>query len=97
MSTIYLLHFQIPICPTRTTQHYLGYTKDLDTRLQQHRAGCTNAGRLTQVAAERNIPFVLARIWHGGRPLERQLKNRHESPRLCPLCNPQALNLAAAK
>lgn len=36
---VYLLHFNKPINPNRPTQHYLGFTKDLDERILQHRQG----------------------------------------------------------
>jgi hypothetical protein len=42
--------------------------------------------RFMQVARERGIGFVIARTWQGDRTMERRLKNRHEAPRLCPLC-----------
>lgn len=96
MSTVYLIHFEKPISDRHTTQHYLGYTDDLDTRLHQHTNGQSGA-RLPEVAYERGIQMVLARTWRGGRDYERYLKNRHEGPALCPLCNPQALNRATAK
>jgi hypothetical protein len=46
-----------------------------------------NGARLTQVAKERGLSFVVVRIWEGDRKLERKLKNRHDAPRLCPICN----------
>lgn len=86
MGYIYLLHFDIPISPNHTTQHYLGYTsKGIKKRIERHRAG--TGARLTEVAKERGIDFVVARKWTGTRQLERQLKNRKEGPRLCPICN----------
>ena len=84
--TVYLLHFERPICPTRPCQHYLGYTIDLDARLAEHRAG--RGARLTQVAVERGIAFEVVRTWAGDRTFERRLKHRKESPRLCPVCFP---------
>lgn len=86
MSTVYLLHFAAPIAPgLHTCQHYLGTAEVLDARLAQHRAG--KGARLCQVAKERGIAFYLVRTWEGGRDLERRLKNRHDGPRLCPICN----------
>ena len=81
---VYLLHFSKPISPKHTTQHYIGWASDLATRIQSHRLG--HGARLTAVAHERGIPFKVARVWLGGRGLERQLKNRKNGPRLCPLC-----------
>ena len=85
--TVYLLHFERPICPTRPCQHYLGWALDLDTRIADHRAG--RGARLTQVALERGIEFEVVRTWPGDRTFERKLKHRKESPRLCPICFPQ--------
>lgn len=85
MSTVYLLHFARPITDGHPCRHYLGTAEDLLPRLWAHEHG--KGARLTQVAKERGIPFVVARTWPGGRQLERRLKNRHEAPRLCPFCN----------
>lgn len=84
---VYLIHFDERINPDHPCRHYLGYATDLATRIQQHQAGGTHAARLLQVAHERRIPWRLARVWRGGRDLERQLKNRHNGPRLCPICS----------
>jgi len=82
--TVYLLHFDRPLHHAR---HYLGYASDLQKRLDIHRRGGSDDARLMQVLRERGIGFKLARTWPGGdRRLERKLKKRHESPRLCPLC-----------
>lgn len=86
MSVVYLLHFSHPIAANHTCRHYIGVADDLGARIAQHRAG--TGARLTQVAKERGIGFVVARIWEDGdRTLERRLKDRHEGPRLCPICN----------
>ena len=58
---VYLLHFDRPISDKHTCQHYLGYTADLPARLAAHRAG--TGARLCEVAKERGIGFVLARVW----------------------------------
>lgn len=96
MSVVYLLHFDRPIAPGRhTCQHYLGTADDLAVRIQQHEHGGQHAARLCQVAKERGIRFTVARVWQGGRELERQLKRRKDAPRLCPICrgNVQQLRL----
>jgi hypothetical protein len=86
MSTVYLLHFSEPIAPGRhTAQHYLGYSDDLQPRVWAHLHG--TGARLTQVAKERGLSFVVVRTWEGDRALERKLKNRHGAPRLCPICS----------
>ena len=82
---VYLLHFDRPIAPGRsTTQHYIGYAANLAARLQEHARG--QGARLTQVAVERGIGWQVARLWRGDRRLERRLKDRKEAPQLCPLC-----------
>jgi predicted GIY-YIG superfamily endonuclease len=83
--TCYLLHFDKPISPNHTCQHYLGYSDNLVERLIRHRKG--NGARLVQVANERGIKWKLVKIWpDGDRKLERKLKNWKNSPRLCPIC-----------
>lgn len=84
---IYLLHFSKPICPTRTTQHYLGWTDDIDERLRKHRMG--KGSRLCAVAIERGIKISLAEIIPGNRQVERQLKRQKNHRRLCPICMPK--------
>jgi hypothetical protein len=41
--------------------------------------------------------FRLARTWTGGRDRERAIKNRHEAPRLCPVCSPEPFPVQAGK
>jgi hypothetical protein len=82
---VYLLHFQQRINPAHPCQHYIGSAKDLPHRLHLHRTG--RGARLCEVALERGITFQLAKVWHGGRDLERKLKKRKAGPRLCPICN----------
>lgn len=60
MNSTYILHFNEPLSPS-TAQHYVGWTVDLDGRLQRHRAG--NGGRLPAVFKERGIDFVVGRVW----------------------------------
>ena len=84
---VYLLHFTHPISPDHTCQHYIGWAPDWAARVAEHRAGGITAARLCQVAKERGIDFVVARVWpDGDRQLERQLKNRHGAARFCPVC-----------
>lgn len=89
VGTVYLIHFERPIGdlenPRGQARHYLGYTEDLEGRLQAHRSG--NGARLMEVVSEMDIEWTVARTWPGDRALERRLKNRHNSPKLCPICN----------
>ncbi len=81
--TVYLLHFKNLYYHA---QHYLGSTTDLDRRMAQHRGG-TGSPLVAAIVNQDDNDFVLARTWPGGRPLERQLKNRKNGRKLCPLCS----------
>jgi predicted GIY-YIG superfamily endonuclease len=87
--TVYLLHF---VKPYKHARHYLGYSTNLDKRITDHLAGM--GARLLEVVTDAGIEWKLARTWRGDRELERRLKNRKEAPKLCPICNPKALNRA---
>jgi predicted GIY-YIG superfamily endonuclease len=87
--TIYLLHFNRPY---KHAAHYIGYTRDLSARLESHANG--TGARLVEVITQAGITFQLARTWQGTRKTERSLKNRGGAKRICPLCNPQAMNRA---
>ena len=84
----YLLHFDAPLGnpdnPRAQARHYLGWAARLDRCALQHMQG--KGAAITRAAVERGIGFVVARTWSGDRSLERKLKNRHEAPRLCPIC-----------
>lgn len=84
---VYLIHFERPISDRHTAQHYIGSCSDLESRLAEHVAGA--GARLTQVAIERGISFVVVRTWAGGRREERKLKARKNAPKLCPICRQQ--------
>ena len=81
---VYLLHFDKPISDKHTCQHYIGWTLHLPSRAIAHMRGY--GARLTQVAQQRGIGFVIAATWPGDRHLERRMKNRKSAPRFCPLC-----------
>lgn len=81
---VYLLHFDRPY---KHARHYLGYTVNVDQRLAMHASG--RGARLLEVLKANGIHFTVAWVVAGDRRLERRLKDRHESPRLCPICNPR--------
>jgi hypothetical protein len=82
LGTLYLLHFDPPLAHAR---HYLGWARELQPRLAAHRTGSGSPLIAAVVAAGSQIE--LARTWEPvDRHFERALKNRHETPRLCPLC-----------
>ena len=79
---IYLLHFDPPLAHAR---HYLGWTQDLEQRIATHRAG--QGSPLVAAAVAAGSEIQVARTWSDvDRHFERRLKNRHETPRLCPIC-----------
>lgn len=78
---VYLIHFDMPF---KHASHYLGYVqRDLDGRVERHRSG--NGAKLLAAVTKAGISFAVVRVWPGDRSLERQLKNRKNSPRLCPI------------
>jgi predicted GIY-YIG superfamily endonuclease len=79
--TIYLLHFSEPY---KHARHYVGFTTNLEQRLDEHSKG--HGARLLQVIIEAGLTFSLTRTWQGTRKDERRIKNRKEAPRLCPIC-----------
>ena len=81
---VYLIHFSKAY---KHARHYLGSAEDVNERLDLHRKG--QGARLTQIAADAGITFEIVRTWNGSRKEERKLKNRHNAPKLCPVCNPR--------
>jgi hypothetical protein len=57
----------------------------LKQRLNAHFAG--NSAKLIHAVSVKGIRFQCVRLWIGGdRALERRLKNQHNGPKLCPIC-----------
>jgi len=90
--TVYLIHFNRAY---KHARHYLGYSQDLDKSITDHLCGM--GARLMEVVTQAGIEWKVSRTWPGNRGLERQLKNRKDSPRLCPICSAKALNRAKEK
>jgi hypothetical protein len=83
---IYLLHFHQRLGTGRhSIRHYLGFTTDLEQRLDKHRQG--RAARITEVLKERGIGFDVVAVWPGNRQIENALK-LHSATRICPQCTP---------
>jgi hypothetical protein len=85
--TAYLLHFDegLDNRPGVQARHYLGFTTNLESRLDAHERGRGSA--LMSEVKRRGIQWRLARVWDGvDRTYERKLKNRKNAPRLCPVC-----------
>ena len=61
---VYLLHFDRPVSPDHTSQHYLGFAETMESlqqRLIHHEDG--NGARITAAAAARGIGFECVRVW----------------------------------
>lgn len=86
---VYLIHFDQPY---KHARHYLGWTEDLSRRLEEHTNG--NGSNLVHVISEAGITWKLARVWENApRGFEMHLKkHRKNTPKLCPICNPDAYN-----
>ena len=79
---VYLLHFDRSY---RHARHYIGFTQNLEQRLEEHRAG--RGSPLVAAAIADGIDFQLAAIWEGDRHDERRLhRQKNTRARLCPLC-----------
>lgn len=68
-------------------KHYLGFARDLDARLEKHRAG--QGARVTKALRERGIDWDVVAVWPGNRGVENELK-LHSATRICPRCTPGA-------
>ena len=83
IGTIYLLHFSKPYMHA---QHYLGWSQDVEGRLQTHVEG--NGNPLVAAASAAGSEITLVRTWTGDRHFERRLKNKKNARSLCPICKP---------
>jgi predicted GIY-YIG superfamily endonuclease len=81
--TVYMLHFDQPY---KHARHYVGWAADLAERLAEHAAG--RGARLTQVVRDAGISWQLSRTWPGSRATERDIKDRRNTPAMCPVCSP---------
>lgn len=84
MGVVYLLHLDAPLHPTQRAQHYTGWARVLEARDSHHRDG--TGARFTQVAVQRGIGWVIAKVEPGDKNRERQLKNQGGAKRRCPIC-----------
>lgn len=83
--TCYLLHFEKPY---KHARHYLGWTNDLESRMNAHLEG--TGARLLEVITENGIGFSLVRTWPDTTLNdERKLKSMKKNVKLCPLCTPR--------
>ena len=79
---VYLLHFDRSYQHAR---HYIGWTRNLEHRLTEHRAG--RGSPLIAAAIADGIELELAAIWEGDRHQERRLdRQKNARARLCLIC-----------
>lgn len=82
-TTVYLVHFERAY---KHARHYIGSTKfEVAKRMALHQS--KKGAVLLRVLVENDIAFEVVRTWEGDRQLERKLKSRKNSKKLCPLCS----------
>ena len=83
-SGVYLLHFDRPLAHAR---HYIGWSDDINARIECHRLGGCASSSLMRAVKEAGIGFVVARVWpDADRNFERRLKKQKNGCKLCPVC-----------
>jgi predicted GIY-YIG superfamily endonuclease len=88
VGVIYLLHFDRPLVHAR---HYVGWTTDLEARLDEH--GGSNGSALMRAVKDAGIGWTLARTWTGDRDHERRIKRAGGKTRICPVCRHGSVEL----
>ncbi|MBN2389922.1 MAG: endonuclease [Anaerolineae bacterium] len=79
---VYLIHFETPY---KHARHYVGWSGDVESRLQRHREG--NGARLMEVVTDAGIAWQVAWVWpEADRAFERNLKDQKNTARFCPIC-----------
>jgi predicted GIY-YIG superfamily endonuclease len=81
-AVVCLLHFECPYCGPM--QHYVGWTRNLEQRVGQHRAGDAGSAT-TRRAFDQGIGFVVARAWPAKQGLEQRIK-KYGIAKYCLLC-----------
>ena len=78
---VYLIHFDEPYFHAR---HYVGWTSDIEERMERHRTG--RGSPLLKAVTDAGIKWYVVRVWRGTRALERIIKNRKKSRVFCYKC-----------
>jgi predicted GIY-YIG superfamily endonuclease len=81
MGTLYLIHFDEKLVHA---QYYLGWTTNLDKRIEAHGNG--NGGALMTAVNRAGIGWRVVRTWEGSRDDERRMKRWHKIRHYCPDC-----------
>lgn len=86
---VYIIHIDEKI---GRCQHYVGYTKDLERRISEHRG--KNGSPLLNEANRRGFHWdVVVKIPNGDRETEKRLKSYKKASRFCPICNPKIADI----
>jgi predicted GIY-YIG superfamily endonuclease len=83
--SVYIIHLARPLAGSKS-QHYVGFSKQVEKRLWHHRNG-TGSAFLAE-ANRQGIAYTLCVIFPGTKRDERKLKNTKNTARYCPCCNP---------
>ena len=79
---IYMLELSQPVGSEKhSARHYIGYTDDVVSRLNQHLSGC-GAKMIRHAVINLGLGVRLVGVIEGDRSLERKLKNRKNNSRL---------------
>lgn len=85
---VYILHFNQEY---KGCRHYIGYCKNLDDRVKEHRNG--KGSPLVKAVINAGIDFSAHVVDQTGtRIAERKLKNQKHSNRFCPVCKAEGKN-----
>lgn len=81
-SGVYLICFDRPY---KHARHYLGWAKNIDERVREHKNG--TGARLLAVIREAGIGWRVVRVWkEADRAVESRFKHSHDRVSLCPIC-----------
>jgi predicted GIY-YIG superfamily endonuclease len=83
---VYLIHLEKKY---KHVQHYIGGTSlTADERFTIHNAG--RGAKLLLAVKKAGISFQIARVWeHREWKFEKELKNRKNAKKPCPICSPK--------
>src|ERR1700722_5646600 len=86
---IYLIHFDKEIGnldhSLSKARHYLGWTSDLNKRLDRHKLG--QGSSIMRYVEQSGIGWQCVKTWEGTRDDERAMKNQKNAKRYCPICS----------
>ena len=82
---VYIIHLESSI---GRCQHYIGYTKNLDQRIKEHRSNHGGSPLLREANRRGIAREVVIQIPNGDRETEKWLKSHKKAKDFCPICNP---------